>query len=447
MRGTFRGHVITLVAALAFAAVFLIGLLTWSGNSPLSGGYKVSVMFPTAASMGPGASVRIAGIRVGRVDSVKRSGSAALLRLSITKGHTPLPEDTRAAVRLRTLVGENYVELIPGRSKNTVPDGGALPISQTDPYVEADEILSVLRGKTRDRARQMIQGFGAALDGQGVRLNSFFKHSSGALVAADDVTAILAKDHAQVASLVTDVGSLMRSIGDRSTAVKTLAKSGAQTFQALGDRNTSVKRLLAELPSTLRQVRTTSRLVSSVSTSSAPVVARLATAVDSLDPAIENLGPAAQQGRGILSALSSSAPGLTTTVKRLRGLAAPSAAALPQVRKVLCQLNPTAAYLKPYAKDIAALLTSMAGPTNFYDATGHAARFYAMAGQNSLTAIPSAGKDLLNKIEDIGLVNKLTARGYNPFPSPGSAPRPGGGEGLSGPTDVKTKYQRVEAEC
>ncbi|WP_354699670.1 hypothetical protein DSM112329_05391 [Paraconexibacter sp. AEG42_29] len=445
---SFRGHLLTLLGIGGFALAFLVTLLTWSGAAPWGGGdYKVKVLFPTAASMGPGASVRIAGIQVGKVTSVERKGAAAVLELKIGKGKTPLPEDTRAAIRLRTLVGENYVELLPGRSTRTLASGGILPVSQTENYVEADEILSVLRGKTRDRARQLIQGFGSGLDGQGVRLNAMLKDTGDVVPAADDVTAILGKDRQQVAAVVDHVGDVMREIGDRDTSIRTLASAGRQTFQALADRDDGLKATLEELPPTLRQVQETSGLVKSVTARSAPVVANLARAVDDLRPVIANLRPAAQEGRGIMRNLSSAAPKLTMTADKLRGLGDPATKALPALSKTLCELNPMAKFLSPYANDVSAMVANMSSPTNYYDATGHAARFYALVGQNSFTAIPDAGRELLNQLQDIGIVNKLTARGYQPYPKPGDGGVPSGGEGDSGPMDSELPYTRVEAEC
>jgi phospholipid/cholesterol/gamma-HCH transport system substrate-binding protein len=445
---TFKGHLATLLGIGGFALAFLIVLLTWSNAAPWSGGdYKVRVLFPTAASMGPGASVRIAGIQVGKVTSVERRGAAAVLTMKIGKGRTPLPEDTRAAIRLRTLVGENYVELIPGKAEQTLASGGILPVSQTENYVEADEILSVLRGQTRERARELIQGFGGGLDGQGQKLNDMLKDVTGVVRAGDDLTAILSKDRQQVAGLVDQVGSVMQEIGDRTTSIKTLASSGRDTFQALADRDEGLKATLRQLPPTLKQVQTTSGLVKSVTARSAPVVAKLASAVGGLDPVFASLKPAAEEGRGIMRSLSTAAPRLTTTAGKLQGLGAPTAAAMPQLNKLLCQVNPMAKYLAPYAGDVSAMLANMSSSTNYYDATGHAARFYALVGQNSFTAIPDVGKDLLNKVQDIGLVNKLTARGYNPYPAAGDAGIPKGGEGDSGPMDSDLPYPHVEAEC
>ena len=447
MTTQFRGHLITLIATLLFVGVFAIGLLTWSGNAPWVGGYQIKVLAPTAGSMGSGANVRIAGIGVGKVTAVERLGSAAELTLKIYGAATPLPEDTRAAVRLRTLVGENYVELIPGKSATDLPSGGTLPMAQAADYVEADQILSVLRGKTRDRARELFRGLGAALDGQGNRLNALLAGSFGALQAADDVSLVLSNDHQQVGALVDDLGDLMRAIGDRGRSLGRLASAGRATFEALATRDAALNETLQQVPPTLRQVRTTSNLLNSVTGESAPVLSDLARAIRDLDPAVSRLKRAADEGNHILDRLGSTAPDLEGTLARVRRLAGPAGQALPDLRKVLCELNPAAEYLSPYAKDFAAMLTNMAGATNFYDATGHAGRMMAMAGPQSAGFFSDAMLEALTTLESAGVVQKLVQQGYNPYPKPGAAARPAGGDGANGPSQSKIDYQRVKAEC
>jgi ABC-type transporter Mla subunit MlaD len=169
--------------------------------------------------------------------------------------------------------------------------------------------------------------------------------------------------------------------------------------------------------------------------------------VKDLDPAVNHLKRASDEGNRLLDELSDTAPGLETTLDRVDSLAGPTTQAMPQLRKVLCQLNPAAEYLSPYNKDVAAMLTNMAAGTNFYDSTGHAARLLALAGPQSAAIYSDAMLAALNKLEDIGLVDKLTQRGYNPYPKPGEADETTGGDKASGPKDSQLKYHRVEADC
>jgi ABC-type transporter Mla subunit MlaD len=344
-------------------------------------------------------------------------------------------------------VGENYVELYPGTSGNDLPSGAALALRSTNDYVEADEVLSVLRGRTRERARATIQALGAAVDDQGPRLNAFLDHATGAVDNATDVATVLAKDHVQVAGLVDDAGQIMGAVGDRATAVEQLSRNGRLTFEALARRAADLRATLVELPATLASVRRTSALLGAVTTDVAPVVNQISAAVGDLEPAVTALEPAADEARLVLRELTATAPGLATTLGKARAIAPSTVKALPQVKAVLCQLNPAAAYLRPYARDLTSVLANLGSSTNFYDATGHAARLYAMVGQTSFAGINDQAKDALDLLQQYGLAGTNESNGYNPYPAPGDAGRPSGGEGGSGPSDYPAKYPRVRAAC
>jgi hypothetical protein len=114
---------------------------------------------------------------------------------------------------------------------------------------------------------------------------------------------------------------------------------------------------------------------------------------------------------------------------------------------VLCQLNPIAKYLSPYARDLGAFVANLGSATNFYDATGHAARIYAMVGQTSVAAIsPELSQDL-KLLQQVGIVGSDKTVGYEPYPAPLEAGIPHRGHGETGPPDSTIKYPRLRADC
>ena len=133
---------ITLFVLSCFA-VLLYLWITFGGSSPLKPkGYEVSARFPEATLLAQEADVRISGVPVGRVVAMERDGNRTRATLDIDSRYAPIPKDTRAMLRLKTLFGETYVELTPGtRSAGMVPDGGSLPDSSVAPSVELDEVL------------------------------------------------------------------------------------------------------------------------------------------------------------------------------------------------------------------------------------------------------------------------------------------------------------------
>ena len=99
----------------------LIGLLSFFYFSVFLGGielsikdsYQVTAKFDSVSGLKEGASVEIAGVRVGKVTGITLEGAQALVSLQINK-EVPLEGDTIAAVRTKGLIGEKYIKLIPG---------------------------------------------------------------------------------------------------------------------------------------------------------------------------------------------------------------------------------------------------------------------------------------------------------------------------------------------
>ena len=91
--------------------------LNFGGSVPLQPqGYRVTVGFPEATQLAQEADVRISGVRVGRVKKKEPNAQTGLTdtELEIEARYAPIPKDTRAILRQKSLLGETYVELSPG---------------------------------------------------------------------------------------------------------------------------------------------------------------------------------------------------------------------------------------------------------------------------------------------------------------------------------------------
>ena len=78
-------------------------------------GYKVTVPFNEASQLAIGSDVRISGVSVGRVSRVEGGPDGeAEATIELDARYAPIPSDTQAILRQKTLLGETYVELTPG---------------------------------------------------------------------------------------------------------------------------------------------------------------------------------------------------------------------------------------------------------------------------------------------------------------------------------------------
>ncbi|OLB53185.1 MAG: outer membrane lipid asymmetry maintenance protein MlaD [Candidatus Rokubacteria bacterium 13_2_20CM_2_70_11] len=122
------------VLALGYLSVKL-GRVSFLGG----GGYVVFAEFPSVGGLKPGSTVEIAGVEVGRVESIRLKNYEALVTLRIDSG-VKLQEDSIASIKTKGLIGERYLRLSPGGSDKIIEPGGR--IREVEAPVDFEELLS-----------------------------------------------------------------------------------------------------------------------------------------------------------------------------------------------------------------------------------------------------------------------------------------------------------------
>ncbi len=101
--------------------------------------YEVRATFSQIGGLRSGASVVIAGVRVGQVETVQLKDYAAQVDLLI-RSDVELPKDTIASIRTRGLIGEQYITLSPGAARETIASGGT--IRETEPAIDLHSLIA-----------------------------------------------------------------------------------------------------------------------------------------------------------------------------------------------------------------------------------------------------------------------------------------------------------------
>lgn len=455
-RTTFPRHLLSLAVVTAVAVAWALFIFAKGDALPKLGGgdeYKVSVVTPTGAAMAVGSRVTVAGVKVGRVTSVSRLGIGAKMELLITDPDVaPLPRDSRVQVRQHTPVGENYVAIKVGRSRETIADGGGLSVQQTDEFVDVDRLLSVLKGGTRERARDTIRSLGAAVGTEGEELNGTVGGATKFLKAAGDpggLVDVLRRNRDQTARLVQQLGDVTASIGQRDQAITTLADRGLTALTALRRSDRALEATIDELPDTLRDVQRTSGVVRSTSGVATPVVDEASKALVALRPTVARLPAATADGRALMRELSPAAPVLERTLQQVDALSGPLAESLPKLRKTICELTPVTRYAEPYFPEVLSIVQGLGSSSNSYDATGHLIRLAPIVTPDNF---PSGLPDVISKgLADF--VHRIPgmALNFDPYPKPGSVGRTRAkGTTPLGPEEVPKSgytYPRITADC
>ncbi|MCG2739686.1 MAG: MCE family protein [Syntrophaceae bacterium] len=108
----------------------------------LKKGYTLEVVFDNAAGLDRDASVQIAGVEVGRVESIHLKEGKALVQLRIVP-NVKLEKDAIAAIKTHGILGEKYVELHPGTHGEAYLAAGE-QISRTERQTDIDRMLNQL---------------------------------------------------------------------------------------------------------------------------------------------------------------------------------------------------------------------------------------------------------------------------------------------------------------
>ena len=124
------------VGILAFAYLSIkLGKVSFLGGS----GYVVSVDFPSVGGLKAGSSVEIAGVQVGRVESIGLADYQARVILRLDRS-VQIQEDSIASIKTKGLIGEKYVRISPGGSEKIIPANGR--IREVEPPVDLEELIS-----------------------------------------------------------------------------------------------------------------------------------------------------------------------------------------------------------------------------------------------------------------------------------------------------------------
>jgi phospholipid/cholesterol/gamma-HCH transport system substrate-binding protein len=120
--------------ALGYLSIKL-GRVSFLGGSS----YPVTVDFPSVGGLKAGSAVEIAGVQIGRVESIGLADYQARVILRVDR-NVKLQEDSIASIKTKGLIGEKYVRISPGGSDKIIPPNGR--IREVEAPVDFEELLS-----------------------------------------------------------------------------------------------------------------------------------------------------------------------------------------------------------------------------------------------------------------------------------------------------------------
>lgn len=414
------GRILAMVAfALSCVGILMFLWLSFGGSVPLKPeGYRVEVQFPEATQLAQEADVRISGVKVGRVKNKQPNETTGLTDtiIEIDARYAPIPKDTRAILRQKTLLGETYVELTPGTAagaQGMLRDGGQLPAGQVAETVELDEVLRTFDPETRRRFSVWLDQQGQAVQGQAQEINTSLALLTPFAEETDDVLKVLRVQGDATRRLVRDTGVVFEALTERKGQFRELISNSNRAWEAVASRDAELADTFRVFPTFLRESRITTERTTRFALETDPLVDQLRPAARELSPILIDLDRLAPDLRGFFRDLDPlvrvSRRGLPATEQALDN----TRPLLARLDPFLRQLTPVVDYLGLYRREIAAFLANDSAATQIVG-TGFSSNdpIHLLRVMNPL-----------NPETMTGYANRLSTSRSNPYTEPGAYDR------------------------
>jgi phospholipid/cholesterol/gamma-HCH transport system substrate-binding protein len=122
------------ILALGYLSIRL-GRVSFLGGT----GYLVTADFPSVGGLKAGSGVEIAGVLIGRVESIGLADYQGRVVLRLNRD-VKLQEDAIASIKTKGLIGEKYIRISPGGSDKIIPPNGR--IREVEAPIDLEELIS-----------------------------------------------------------------------------------------------------------------------------------------------------------------------------------------------------------------------------------------------------------------------------------------------------------------
>jgi phospholipid/cholesterol/gamma-HCH transport system substrate-binding protein len=296
-----------------------------------------------AVTPGQGQTVRVSGVQVGEVGAVKLKNGVAVVQMNIEpKYHNLIHKDASVLLRPKTGLDDMFLEVNPGSSSAPVaPSGYTIPVANTAPPVDPDEILSSLDADTRQYLELLVNGAGQGLQGRGG--SELAKVLERFLPTHQDLArlnSVVAERGAALRQLIHSLRVLNAALATKQTQLVQLVDNSSKVFHAFADANQNVSRAVSDLPGTLQQATVTLQKVHRFANILAPAATNLIPAVLAIPAANRATIALAKPATPILrTQIRPFVKAASPLVRKLRPAAVNLATATPHLSEVFNVLN------------------------------------------------------------------------------------------------------------
>jgi phospholipid/cholesterol/gamma-HCH transport system substrate-binding protein len=410
-----RIAIMAIFALSSFSACLYLWM-AFGGSSPFKPqSYQFHIAFPEATQLANQSDVRISGVSVGKVIKLEPAGNRTEATIELKSDFAPIPKDSRAILRVKSLLGETYVELSPGDRKGVqLADDGTLDPGRVAPTVELDEILATFDAETRKAFQTWMESQAAAVQGRGPDINAFFGNLPGFTEKFDKLFETLDAQEAATSRTIATTGEVFDAISEREGELRGLVTDSQRLFATTAARNADLAKIFQRLPRFERE--------------SSATLPRLTAFGNRARPAIQQLQPAATAMGPAFAALDEVAPQFDGFFGQLEDVVDASEKGLPAFDRLLGQLPPLFDAFQPFLRNANPMVDHIAKNkrevTGFFANTVGSTEAYDIGGQS----LPGTTKNVhylrtaqvLNPESLTYYPRPLGTTRLNPYTAPGS---------------------------
>jgi phospholipid/cholesterol/gamma-HCH transport system substrate-binding protein len=228
---------IALVGLLVIALGFIVALN--ADSLPIIGaGTTYSADFTEAAGLTDGDEVRIAGVKVGKVTGIALDG--AVVKVSFKVKNAWLGDQTQAAIKIKTLLGQKYLSLDPIGDKTLNPDT-TIPKERTvAPY----DVLDAFRDLSTTVNQIDTQQLSKSFETLSQTLSGTPDEVKSALSGLSQLSDTIAKRDDQLSQLLANTKQVSQTLADRDAELTKLMSDGNELLDEVANREQAITTLL-----------------------------------------------------------------------------------------------------------------------------------------------------------------------------------------------------------
>lgn len=227
-----RRNVLVRVSVFVLAMVLVAaGLVVVFGQFRFASSSTYHANFANASLLKNGSKVRIAGVDVGSVRTVKLNPDNTVdIAFEVDKSYQ-LYSSTRASIRYENLVGDRFLEITAGPGDlQQLPPGGTIDLQHTDPALDLDALLGglrpVLKGLEGEKINEITSSIVQLLQGQGGALSDVLSNTGA-------FTQNVANRHQLISDVIQNLSAVLATADDKRTQFDTSVDQLQQVIASL----------------------------------------------------------------------------------------------------------------------------------------------------------------------------------------------------------------------